>query len=86
GLKWFRSVTDETPNVHRGFCQECGASLFWDPRGSDHIYVSAGTLDAPTGLKTVGHVWTSQVGDYYEITDNLPAFEESSHGQLVGKH
>jgi hypothetical protein len=41
-------------------------------------------LDAPTGLKTVGHVWTSQGGDYYEITDNLPAFEESSQGQLVG--
>ena len=84
GLKWFRSVTDETPNVHRGFCQERGASLFWDPRDSDHIYVSTGTLDAPTGLKTVGHVWTSQGGDYYEITDNLPAFEESSQGQLFG--
>ena len=28
GLKWFRSVTDETPNVHRGFCQERGVSLF----------------------------------------------------------
>jgi hypothetical protein len=85
GLKWYRSVTDETPNVHRGFCQECGSSLFWDPRDNDCIYISAGTLDAPTGLKTVGHVWTSQAGDYYEIADGLKAFSESSHGQLVGK-
>jgi hypothetical protein len=53
GLKWYRSVTDETPNVHRGFCGECGSSLFWDPRGSgQNIAVTAGSLDSPTGLKT----------------------------------
>jgi hypothetical protein len=84
GLKWYRSVTDETPNVYRGFCQECGSSLFWDPRDNDFIYISAGTLDAPTGLRTIGHVWTSQAGDYYEISDGLKTFTESSHGQLVG--
>lgn len=28
GLKWYASVTDETPHVYRGFCAECGASLF----------------------------------------------------------
>ena len=32
GLKWYRSEKDETPNVYRGFCKECGSSLFWDPR------------------------------------------------------
>lgn len=83
GLKWYRSVTDETPNVHRGFCKECGSSLFWDPRGrGEHIAIAAGTLDSPTGLKTIGHVWVSQAGDYYEITDDLPVFEESHGGQL----
>ena len=83
-LKWYRSVTDETPNVHRGFCSRCGSSLFWDPRDNDYVYISAGTLDAPTGLKTVGNIWTSQAGDYYEISDSLPAYEGSSHGELVG--
>ncbi|MDP3017733.1 MAG: GFA family protein [Deltaproteobacteria bacterium] len=83
GLKWYRSVTDETPNVHRGFCHECGSSLFWDPRGSgSNIAVAAGSLDAPTGLKTVGHVWVSQIADYYEITDGLPKFETSHGGKL----
>ena len=85
GLKWYRSLTDETPNVHRGFCRECGSSLFWDPRDNDYIYISAGTLDAPTGLKTVGNIWISQAGDYYDITDHLPTYKESSHGVLVGK-
>jgi len=74
GLKWFRSETDETPNVHRGFCGECGSSLFWHPRGEDRIAVAAGSLDEPTNLKILGHSWVSQVGDYYQINDDLPRY------------
>jgi hypothetical protein len=83
GLKWYRSETDETPNVHRGFCRECGSSLFWDPRGrGTNIAVAAGSLDDSTGLKTLGHVWVSQKADYYAITDGLPQFEQSHASQL----
>ena len=74
GLKWFRSETDETPNVHRGFCSECGSSLFWDPRGEDRIAVAAGSLDEPTNLQILGHSWVSQKGDYYQIHDDLPKY------------
>ncbi|UCG39618.1 MAG: GFA family protein [bacterium] len=74
GLKWFRSVTDETPNVHRGFCAECGSSLFWHPRDQTMIAVSAGSLDEPTGLRVMGHSWVSQKGDFYEIRDDLPRY------------
>jgi hypothetical protein len=83
GLKWYRSVQDETPNIHRGFCRECGASLFWDPRDQDFIYLSAGALDPPTGVKAVGHVWLSQAGDYYAIDDDLAKAEGSSKGQFL---
>ena len=76
GLKWFRSVTDETPNVHRGFCSECGCSLFWHPRGEGRIAVAAGSLDEPTNVKILGHGWISQMGDYYEISDDLPRYTE----------
>ena len=82
GLAWHRSVTDETYDVHRGFCRECGSSLFWDPRGAPDIAIAAGSLDGPTGLKTIGHVWTSQKPDYYSITDGLPQFERSHGGKL----
>jgi hypothetical protein len=76
GLKWFKSESDETPNVHRGFCAECGSSIFWHPKGQGHIAVSAGSLDEPTNLQIIGHVWTSQISDYYEILDDLPQFEK----------
>lgn len=74
-LKWYRSVQDETPGVHRGFCSQCGSSLFWDPRDQSHIAVAAGSLDEPTGLKTLGHIWLSQAGDFYELDDELPKFD-----------
>lgn len=85
GLKWYQSTQDETPNVYRGFCRECGSSLFWDPRGKKNISIAAGALDSPTHLKTTCHVWISQKGDYYEITDNLQQHEEK-FARADGEH
>ena len=76
GLKWFESLTDETPNVHRGFCAKCGSSLFWQPRDQEKIGVAAGSLDVPTNLQIIGHIWISQKSDYYEIHDDLPQFDK----------
>ena len=75
-LKWYKSPTDETPNVHRGFCSQCGSSLFWYPKDQPNIAVAAGSLDSPTHLETIGHVWCSQISDYYKIEDDLPQFEK----------
>ena len=77
-LKWYKSITDETPNVYRGFCAECGSSLFWYPRNQERIAVAAGSLDDPIKLKTIGHVWVSQISDYYQINDDLPKYEKGS--------
>lgn len=75
-LKWFKSPTDETPNVHRGFCSECGSSLFWHPRDQAYIAVAAGSLESPTNLETIGHVWCSQKTDFYKIEDDLPQYDD----------
>jgi hypothetical protein len=75
-LKWYRSIQDETPEVYRGFCEECGSSLFWDPRGKPFISIAAGSIDPPTGLHTERHVWVSQKTDYYDLTDGLPCHDE----------
>lgn len=79
-LLWFH---DASPDTYRGFCNVCGSSLFWDARsGNDKISVAAGTLDASHGLKTIGHVYVSEAGDYYEISDGLQQFEYSNQGEL----
>lgn len=72
GLKWFRS----SEGSRRGFCGECGGSLFFDDLGAPDISVAAGTLDSPTGIREGGHIYIASKGDYYELPeDGLPRFE-----------
>ena len=79
GLAWYN--TSEI--ARRGFCRECGASLFWEPFKLDATGILAGTVDQPTGLKTIGHIFVGEKPDFYEIADDLPQFEASSDGELV---
>jgi len=72
GLRWY--VAD---GRERGFCAECGASLFWRRAGSEQTSIAAGTLDPPTGLRTALHIFVDSRGDYYEITDALPQYPSS---------
>ena len=75
-LKWYESATDETAHVRRGFCSECGSSLFWHPKDRPTIAIAAGSLDSPVDIKTRGHIWCSQLPGFYKIEDDLPRFDE----------
>ena len=63
-LRWY-----DADERQRGFCGRCGASIFWradeDP---DTISIAAGTLDEPTGLRTVAQIYVESRGDYYELS------------------
>lgn len=67
-LRWFASslIAD------RGFCADCGSSLFWRRHGRAALSVSAGAVENPAGLKLSRHIWVSCKGDYYDIADGLP--------------
>lgn len=72
GLRWY--VQDER---ERGFCCECGASLFWRRTGSTSTSVAAGTIDPPTGLRTVAQIFVDDRGDYYELSGEGERFAGS---------
>jgi hypothetical protein len=72
GLKWYQS----SAIARRGFCGECGGTLFWEGTGRDTISIAAGTLDAPTGLKTVVQIYTEDKGDYYDMDAAIPVRRE----------
>jgi hypothetical protein len=74
GLRWIHSP-QSAAHARRGFCGECGASLFWDAPDRKTISIAAGALDEPTGLRTTSQIYTEDAGDYYEID---PALEVSS--------
>lgn len=64
GLTWYRS----SEMAQRGFCMECGSTMFWKADGSKETSISAGTIDGPTGAPLEGHIYCESAGDYYEIT------------------
>jgi hypothetical protein len=82
GLRWIRSP-DSDAGARRGFCSDCGSSLFWDAPGNETVSIAAGTLDAPTGVRVASHWFVSQAGDYYELPDDgLPQHRRSGEGEL----
>ncbi|HVN98403.1 MAG TPA: GFA family protein [Steroidobacteraceae bacterium] len=62
-LEWYRS----SAAAERGFCSRCGGNLFWRPSGRVPAVTSimAGTLDPPTGLRIVEHLFVEDKSDYY---------------------
>ena len=80
GLAWYAT----SDRARRGFCRICGTNLFWEPAGQDATGIVAGSLDPPTGLKTLGHIFTAEKADFTEIADDLPQFDGSSAGAFEG--
>jgi hypothetical protein len=70
GLRWIDSPQSDA-HARRGFCGECGSSLFWDAPDRETISIAAGTLDQPTGLKTIAQVYTDDAADYYEVDPDI---------------
>lgn len=68
GLRWYRS----SAYAERGFCGECGASVFWRHDEDTKIAIMAGTLEEPTGLAARAHIFVADAGDYYTLDDGLP--------------
>jgi len=76
GLRWFRSSAD----ARRGFCQHCGSSLFWHPDGADTTSIGSGTLDGPSGLKTMCHIYVADKGNYVDIAPAVAQWPQGRPG------
>lgn len=76
GLAWYRS----SDLAERGFCKECGSSIFWRPTHGRYICVMAGALESPTGTEACEHIYTDDAGDYYSIDDDLPKYPQDDSG------
>ncbi len=71
-VTWYQS----SEKARRGFCSTCGASLFWDPLNRDWIGIAMGAFDGPTDTHIHVHVFVADKGDYYDIADGVPQFEQ----------
>ena len=57
-------------------CGACGSFLFSVVRDGRYVHVSMGSLvDAPS-IRPTHHIFVGSKAPWFEITDNLPQFEE----------
>ena len=73
-LKWFKS----SKKARRGFCNKCGASIFFKFLGSDDISIAAGMFQNPTKLKTTKNIFVKGKLDYYKLDNKLSKFSRYS--------
>ena len=78
GLKWFNSSNE----ARRGFCQECGASIFFERFGLEKISIAAGMLESTEGLESTEHIFFDERPSYYNIDDNLPKYSQYYYEKL----
>ena len=69
-LKWFKS----SKRAKRGFCSNCGASIFFKVIGTNYVCIAAGIFNNPTKLKTSIEIFTKGKSDYYKINSKLPKY------------
>ena len=74
-LKWYNS----SKIAKRGFCNKCGASIFYKRIGSKNISIAAGMLSNPTKLETRFNIFTKDKMDYYKLDKKMPKFNKYSY-------
>ena len=75
-LKWWKSSSWG----ERGFCAECGTSLFWrESGGEEYSIVAVGALDDERALTIHKHIFIDDKASFYEFADDAPRKTGAEH-------
>lgn len=69
---WYGS----SPDLRRGFCTQCGTTLFSERVSGNLIGLTMGSLDDPDRLEMAEHIWVSSKQDWLTLGDDLPHHAE----------
>ncbi len=72
----FFAARESSPGVIRCFCRQCGSSLWSMGGGQKLSWVSLGTITGDPKLRPEAHIFVGSKAPWYEITDDLPQFDE----------
>lgn len=75
GLKWYRG----SKWAERGFCAECGSSLFYRLAGHPEMFVavSVDAFDDAADIKLKRHIYVDSAPDRYAFADDTPRVTEA---------
>jgi len=69
---WFAS----SEALRRGFCTQCGTTLFSERASGNVIGLTMGSLDKPDRHVPAEHIWTASKQAWLTLADDLPCWEE----------
>ena len=74
-LRWYQSSVWS----RRGFCSDCGTTLFFQSRQSpNEMHIALATADSDFSIKPSSHVFYDQHVSWLEINDDLPRIDSQS--------
>ena len=69
---WF----DGGLGLRRGFCTQCGTTLFSERASAGGIGLTMGSLDEPDRFQPTEHIWVSAKQAWLRLDDGLPQYAE----------
>jgi hypothetical protein len=69
---------NSSPALVRGFCGQCGTSLFTERAGAGVIGLTCGSLDQPGAFRPTEHIWTSSKQAWLTLADDLPQYADGA--------
>jgi hypothetical protein len=70
------SIHGDEEAAHDVHCGACGSLLYSVVRGGAYVHVTMGTLVDEPGIRPSKHIFVGSKAPWYEITDDLPQFDE----------
>ena len=78
-LVWYASSN----HARRGFCGNCGTSLFWQGPDRSTIAVAAGAIDSSHRRRLKRHIFVEGKPELDAITDDLPQYAGTMNERRV---
>jgi len=73
-IGWYHS----SPEVRRGFCKDCGTTLFSERASLNAVGLSIGSIHEPGRFRPTMHIWTRNKQPWVEIEQGIPRYEEGA--------
>ena len=62
--------------LRRGFCTQCGTTMFSERAEKNVIGLTMGSLDEPDRFAPTDHIWTSSKQSWLQLADDVPHYSE----------
>jgi hypothetical protein len=84
-VRWTTQEPDyyaSSPIARRGFCSACGTPLTFDFPDGDHMDLTVGSLDDPSGLKPTHNFGSESLWEHWLNVADLPRYKTTDYEPL----